>query len=206
MAERKKPFWEESYARPGKLDTFGGGQPSKMVERIASALPAGLKALDVACGEGRNAIYLAGFGYQVSAFDISQAGIAKLRAAAEERNLTVDASVADMNKYQFPHKFDLIVCMGCLHLVTRQEWQAFIPRMKASTAPGGIHIVGAFTDTLPEPEDLRGLMVGLFKEGELAKQYADWEILERRDYQFKDNHPGGIAHEHAANEIAARQP
>jgi hypothetical protein len=78
--------------------------------------------------------------------------------------------------------------------------------MKEATTPGGIHIIGVFTDTLPEPEDLKGLMVGLFKEGELASQYADWEILERRDYQFKDNHPGSISHEHAANEIVARKP
>jgi tellurite methyltransferase len=205
MAEKKKPFWEESYQRTGKLDTFGGGKPSKIVERIASTLPADTKALDVGCGEGRNALYLAGLGFQVSAFDISPAGIAKLRATATERNLDIDASVADMNKYQFPHKFGLIVCMGCLHLIERQEWQIFVKRMKESTAPGGIHIVGAFTDTLPEPDDLRGLMIGLFKEGELANQYDDWEILERREYQFKDNHPGGISHEHAANEIVARK-
>jgi tellurite methyltransferase len=206
MAEKKKPFWEESYSRPGKLDTFGGGKPNKTLERIASTLPVGTKALDAACGEGRNALYLASIGFQVSAFDISQAGIAKLRTAAAEKILSIDSSVCDMKEYRFPHLFDLIICTGSLHFLKREQWQRFIKRMKESTAPGGIHIIGIFTDTLPEPEDLKGLMIGLFKEGELANQYKEWEILERREYQFKDNHPGSISHEHAANEIVARKP
>ena len=110
-----------------------------------------------------------------------------------------------MRKYEFPDNLDLIVCMGCLHLIGRNDWQSVIKRMKEATKPGGQNIVGIFTDTLPEPEDLRGLMIGLFKEGELLEQYNDWEIIESRAYQFKDAHPGGVSHEHAANEIVARK-
>jgi tellurite methyltransferase len=200
------PFWEESYKRPGKLDTFGGGKPNITVEKIASQLPASTRILDLGCGEGRNAIYLAGLGFKVTAFDISLAGIGKLLQTAEHKHLTIDASVADMREYEFPHRFDLIICNGCLHLITREESKGVIRRMKEATEPGGLNIVGVFTDTLPEPEDLRGFMIGLFKEGELIEQYKDWEILESRAYQFKDEHPGGLSHEHAANELVARKP
>jgi tellurite methyltransferase len=203
---RKMPFWEESYKRPGKLDTFGGGKPNITVEKIASQLPAGSRILDLGCGEGRNAIYLAGLGFKVTAFDISVAGIGKLLRTAEKKRLTVVASVADMREYEFPHRFDLIICNGCLHLITREESNSVIRRMKEATEPGGLNIVGVFTNTLPEPEDLKGFMVGLFKEGELLDQYKDWEILESRAYQFKDEHPGGLSHEHAANELVARKP
>ena len=207
MTERKKPFWEESYKRPGKLDTFGGGNPNRLVVKVASTLtPAGLKALDVACGEGRNALYLAGLGFQTSAFDISESGIQKLDMVASERGLAIDSSVCDMRTYEFPHQFDLIVCQGCLHLIQREEWKSFIKRMKDATVPGGLNVVGIFTDTLPEPEDLCGLMVGLFKEGELLEQYHDWEIIENTANQFTDCHPGGISHHHAANAIVARKP
>jgi hypothetical protein len=48
--------------------------------------------------------------------------------------------------------------------------------------------------------------VGLFKEGELAKQYRDWEIEESQAYRFTHTHPGGPTHEHAGNEIVARKP
>lgn len=207
MTEIKKPFWEDSYKRPGKLDTFGGGKPSQLVVKVASTLKsAGLKALDVACGEGRNAIYLADLGFQTYAFDISESGIQKLNTIAQERGLAINTTVADMRTYLFPHKFDLIVCQGCLHLIKRPEWKSFIKRMKEVTVPGGFNLVGVFTDTVPEPEDQRGLMVGLFKEGELREQYKDWEIIESNTYRFSHTHPGGISHEHAGNDVVAKKP
>jgi tellurite methyltransferase len=202
----KKPFWEESYKRIGKLDTFGGGKPNKTVEKIAVILPQDTKALDLGCGEGRNAVYLASLGFKVSAFDLSVAGIGKLLQVAKERHLTIDASVCDMREYRYPCKFDFIICMGCLHLIKQDEWKNVIRQMKENTVPGGWNIIGVLTDTLPEPPDMEGLMVGLFKEGELVEQYKDWEISDIRVYTFNDKHPGGISHEHAANEIVARKP
>ena len=43
------------------------------------------------------------------------------------------------------------------------------------------------------------------KEDELAKQYQDWEILEKRAYRFIHTHPDGPTHEHAGNEIIAKK-
>ena len=206
MTESKKPFWEKSYKRPGKLDTFGGGKPSAAVLKVASKLSAGIKALDLGCGEGRDALYLASLGFQTSAIDISESGIEKLKYVAIKMGLDIDVSICDMRRYKFPHHFDLIVCQGCLHLIKREEWGNLIKRMKEYTTPGGQHIVGVFTDTVPEPEDQRGLMVGLFKEGELLEQYKDWEIINSNAYRFAHTHPGGISHEHAGNDIIARKP
>ena len=205
MTEKKKPFWEESYKRPGKLDTFGGGKPNKDVVKVASTLPVGLTALDIGCGEGRDALYLASLGFKTSACDISESGIRKLREMANERGFEIDASVCDMREYIFPHDFDLIICQGCLHLIEREEWDLLIKRMKEFTSPGGQHVVGVFTDTVPEPEDQRGLMVGLFKEGELFEQYRDWVIVESNSFRFHHTHPGGISHEHAGNNIIAKK-
>ena len=203
--EKKKPFWEESYKRPGKLDTFGDGKPSEAVIKVAAKLPKGIKALDLGCGEGRNAIYLAGLGFKTYASDISESGIAKLNAVAREKELTIDTSVCDMREFKFPGKFDLIVCLGCLHLIPHHDWEILVKRMKENTVTGGLHVIGVFTDTVPEPEDQRGLMVGLFKEGELLEQYRDWEIVESHVYRFTHTHPGGITHEHAGNDIVARK-
>jgi tellurite methyltransferase len=204
--EKKTPFWEESYKRPGKLDTFGGGKPNQLVMKVASTLSRGIKALDVGCGEGRNALYLAGLGFQTTAFDISESGIQKIDSMAREKGLVIDTSVCDMRTFQFPCKFDFIICQGCLHLIERKEWKMMIERMKGFTVTGGVHVVGVFTDTVPEPEDQRGLMVGLFKERELQEQYKDWDIIESNAYRFAHTHPGGISHEHAGNDIVARKP
>jgi len=202
----KKPFWEDSYKRPGKLDTFGGGKPSPEVVTITSKMKPGLKALDLGCGEGRNALYLASIGYETSAVDISQTGIQKLKAVAKEFNLNIDAVVCDMREYQFKKEFDLIVCKGCLHLIKREEWKKVIESMKHFTSEGGIHNVGTFTDTLPEPEDQRDLMVGLFKEGELFTYYQDWDIINTKSREFQDEHPDGSKHKHSSNAIVARKP
>jgi tellurite methyltransferase len=204
------PFWEECYKRPGKLDTFGGGKPSEDVVAAASLLSdrltAGASALDLGCGEGRNAIYLANLGFETWAVDISVAGIHKLSAVAKENGLRINALVRDMREYDFPCPFDLIVCQGCLHLVRRDEWQPILTRIKNGTAVGGLSVIGVLTDTVPEPEDQRGLMVGLFKEGELLEHYADWDVLDSRTFQFEHEHPGGIRHEHAGNNLTARKP
>ncbi len=201
-----KPFWEESYGRPGRLDTFGGGQPSDELVRFAAKLASGSRVLDLGCGEGRQALYLAKLGHDVSAIDISVAGITKLRQWAAAEAVAVRAEVCDMRDYAFAVVFDLIVCHGCLHLVQRHEWMEVIRRMKAATAPGGYNLVGSFTDEAPEPEDQRGLMVGLFHKGELLAQYNDWQVLEHRSYSFEHEHPGGPRHKHSGSTLVARKP
>ena len=201
-----KPFWEESYKRPGKLDTFGGGKPSKEVVTVAAGMQPGQRALDLGCGEGRNALYLASQGFITSAADISESGIEKLDSVAARMNLHIDSSICDMREYEFPHDFDLIVCQGCLHLIQKEEWQQVISSMKEHTTSGGYHNIGVFTDEAPEPEDQRGMMVGLFKEGELFTCYQDWEIIDTTTYKFEHEHPDGPRHIHAGNSIIARKP
>ncbi|MBN1643661.1 MAG: methyltransferase domain-containing protein [Dehalococcoidales bacterium] len=206
MSTTEKPYWEESYKRPGKLDTFGDGKPSKAVADTVVKIKLPAKAMDFGCGEGRNALYLAKLSFETSAVDISEAGIQKLKIMAKESNLNIDARVDDMRAYKFDKYFDLIVCTGCLHLIKREEWQKVLLDLKKYTSRGGFHVVGIFTDKVPEPEDQKGLMVGLFKEGELFTYYQDWEIIESKSSVFEDEHPGGIRHKHAANSITARKP
>jgi tellurite methyltransferase len=206
MEGAKKPFWEESYKRKDKLDTFGGGKPSKSLVSAVVNINLPAKALDLGCGEGRNALYIAKLGFETLASDISESGIAKLKIVAKELHLNIDATVCDMRQYEFKETFNLIICTGCLHLIHRQEWQQVIKTMKLATHSGGINVVGVFTDEAPEPEDQRGMMVGLFKEGELLTCYQDWEILEKKTYIFEHTHPDGPTHKHAGNEIIARKP
>jgi tellurite methyltransferase len=203
----KKPFWEDSYKRQGKIDTFGGGKPSADVVTAVTKknVTPGMKALDLGCGEGRNALYLAKSGFTTYASDISESGIQKLNSIAKDMNLRIESSVCDMRDFKYKVDFDLIVCQGCLHLITREEWQQVIARMIEHTSQGGYHSVGIFTDTVPEPEDQRGLMVGLFKEGELLTYYEDWEIIDSRSYSFEHQHPDGPRHSHSANSIIARK-
>lgn len=203
---KRQPFWEDSYKRTGeKLDTFYGGRPAPDVVAIASQLSLDSKILDLGCGEGRNAAYLADLGFKVTAVDISESGINKLKEFAIKMNLSIDSSVCDIRQFNFSDSYDLIVNHSCLQYMPREDWGRVVERMKLATNIGGFNIVDVFTDEVPEPEDQRGMMVGLFKSGELAKLYQDWKILELRPYQIEHTHPNGPTHRHAGENLIAQK-
>jgi tellurite methyltransferase len=200
-----QPFWEKAYS---DLDaaTFCGGMPSQEIRDVASDLPHGARVLDLGCGEGRNALFLAECGFEVTAVDISDAGIRKLDALAKERDLQIRSEVADMRLYRFAHSFDLIASQGCLHLIERPSWQKLISLFKTHTTPGGINVVVVFTDRIPPPDDLKDFCLGLFREGEVFSLYSDWEIMLQQSYTKKDEHPGSPPHTHPVNKLVARKP
>ena len=195
-----RPFWEETY-RDLNADTFG--KPSEEIFRLARTLPKDSSVLDMGCGEGRNAIFLAGQGFQVDAFDISEAGIAKLLKVGADRKLNVNAWVEDITTFQFTKSYDFIISHGVLHLIQRDDWQQIIPRIKQFTRAGGVNVMAVFTDEIPPSEDLAPFTKGLFREGELAEWYADWQIEYSESYVIEDEHPNGIKHRHPINKVVA---
>ena len=200
-----QPFWEKAYADLA-TPAIRGGEPSQEICDIASQLPSASKVLDLGCGEGRNTLFLAEFGFRVTAVDISETGIHKLNVLARERNLEIRSEVADMRTYQFTDLFDLIVSHGCLHLVERESWRQLIPRFKAHTNPGGFNVVVVFTDTLPPPDDLKDFCLGLFQEKEVFSMYSDWEVVLQQSYTIQDQHPGSPLHTHPINKLVAKKP
>ena len=196
-----KPFWEKTYSDLS-VATFGKS-PAKDILKISSLLKEGVTVLDIGCGEGRNSIYLAGLGHMVDAFDISEAGINKLKWIAKENKVEVNTWVQDLTTLKFSRTYDLIISHGVFHLVEKHDWQRIINDMKDNTNHGGLNIVGIFTSKLPATSDNAQFTKALFEEGELKELYADWNIIEFNAFVFEDEHPGGIRHKHAANNIIA---
>lgn len=201
----EKPFWEDNYRREGPGDTFEGGKPSAEVREIIKSLPAGAEVLDLGCGDGRHSIFLAEKGFNVTAVDISEAGIGKLLGCAEEKGLSIKTVVQDIREYEFPLKYDLVIAHGVLHLIAREDWTVMIHKIKEHTNENGYNIIAVFTDTIPPPDNLKEFCVGLFKEGELYEFYDDWNIILKESYILADDHPGDEPHEHALNKLVARK-
>ena len=201
----KRPFWEESYKRTGSPDTFGGGKPSAELYDLVNRLPQGAKVLDLGCGEGRNALFLAEKGLDVTAVDISEAGIAKFRHLADHKGLVVATEVQNMREYTFRDTYDLIVAHGCLHLIERECWMSLLDKIKTHTNPEGYNVIAVFTDKIPPPDDIKEFTVGLFHEGELFQFYEGWRIMLQESYEFDDEHPGSLKHRHAANKLVAQK-
>ena len=134
--------WNERYGGAG-FEPFPDA-PSRVARRACraaarAALPGpARRALDVACGDGRNARWLAELGFAVDAVDVSDVAIAALREAAADRGLRVDARVLDLERDAFPTgPYDVVVCMSYL------QRDLFVPLARA-LAPGGIVLYETF--------------------------------------------------------------
>lgn len=197
-----KPFWEKEYLNRER-STFG--QPSKEVVDLVPSLPQDARILDVGCGDGRHALYLAGLGFQVDAFDISTAAIEKINYLKERHQLNINTCVCDALDYAFTQPYDLVIIHGVLQFIEREKQPRILDLLKRWTIAGGYHIVALFTDEEPVPDDLKDVMVGVFKEGEIKGYYQGWKTVMFESRVFSDEHENGIRHTHAMNKIVAKK-
>lgn len=199
------PFWEEAY-RNDNIMAFPI-EPNKTVKEYESLLDKNATVLEVGCGEGQNVLYLAKQGFHnIDAFDISAAGIAKLKKLCEVNGVSINAFVRDVSDYAFEKKYGLIMSFATLCFMEKSVWRQFIADAKESTNIGGIHIMHIFTDKVPASPDIAPFAIGLAHDGELKELYDDWEILSFQSYTFEDEHPGVPKHLHSVNKIVAQKP
>jgi tellurite methyltransferase len=112
MSDRDRDRWNERY-RSGAY--AARTHPTRLLADWLPELPKG-RALDVACGAGRNALYLAEHGYGVDAIDISAVALERARASAAERNLRVNWIEMDLERGPLPdERYDLIVMVRYRH-------------------------------------------------------------------------------------------
>jgi tellurite methyltransferase len=174
--------WEQRYR--AQADTSEPSPHPLVVESVSSLLPG--RALDLACGTGRNALWLARHGWSVTAVDGSAKAIEILRRHAV--GLDIETQIADLEDCTFaiqPATYDLIAI--CYYL----RRSLFAPA-KQGLVPGGILIAIAL---LHEPAKDNSFRV---EPGELRGYFDGWEILHHRE--------GGDPWEHNVAEIVARKP
>ena len=113
-----------------------------MVDNRALLLGSGAgRALDLACGDGRNAAYLAQHRSQVDAVDISDVVIERLRAAVAERGLTVNPRRIDLERDPLPGSdYDVIVLLNYLQ-------RSLFEPVAGALAPGGLLFIETVTQT-----------------------------------------------------------
>jgi 2-polyprenyl-3-methyl-5-hydroxy-6-metoxy-1,4-benzoquinol methylase len=128
--------WNARYAGTELLWT---AQPNRLFAAEVEGLPAG-RALDVACGEGRNAVWLAERGWRVTAIDFSDVALAKAARLAESRGVEVEWVVGDVLAHEFgTHVFDLV---AVLYLqLPHAELTHVLRSAAAALAPGGTLVV-----------------------------------------------------------------
>ena len=197
-----KPFWEEEYLNKERA-TFGN--PSKEVEDIVQHLPRDAKILDVGCGDGRHALYLAKLGFSVDAFDISKNAIEKLNYLKSIHDLNLNTWVCDVLDFDFQYPYDLIIIHGVLQFIDKSKQPTVIELLKKWTKAEGYHIIALFTDEESIPDDLKDVMVGVYKNEEIKDYYREWKIEMFENRKFRDVHENGIKHCHAMNKLIAKK-
>lgn len=132
-------MWDERYDTE---EYVYGTAPNRFLAEWVHRLPPG-RILCLAEGEGRNAVFLAGLGYRVTAVDASAVGLAKARRLAHEKGLQIETQVADLATYPIAEQaWDGIVSIFChLPAAVRRDLHQ---RVKAGLRPGGVLILEAY--------------------------------------------------------------
>ena len=130
----KAADWDERYSE-GRLWSV---EPNRFFAEIVEGMEPG-KALDLACGEGRNSVWLAQNGWTVTAVDFSTAGIDRGRAGAEELGVDVEWVVADLTGWDPGDRQWDLVAHVYLHL-DRETRERLLRRAASWVAPDG-HLV-----------------------------------------------------------------
>jgi SAM-dependent methyltransferase len=171
--------WDERYRRP---DYWAGREPVSFLRQVLPFLPRG-HVLDLASGEGRNAVYLAAQGWQVTGLEWSSAGIEKAVALAGAHGVHVVAEgaahvpgslrliQADLEQYELPAAaFDVVLVFYYLQ-------RSLMPAIGHALRPGGILVYETYTIHQLEYAHGPRSPQHLLQPGELRAAFGEMEIL-----------------------------
>ena len=152
--------WNEIF---DKARGFSHAPNRLLVETVKDHEPG--VALDLATGQGRNALYLASLGWQVTGVDGAAAGLRSAREQARERNLALETIHADLDEWDpGVDRYDLVTLM---YAGDHARW---IDKIRTSLRRGGLFVLEGWAKSSPDS------VLG-FGEGQLAKLFDGYEIL-----------------------------
>ncbi|KKO55175.1 helix-turn-helix domain-containing protein [Paenibacillus sp. DMB20] len=202
--DKKITIYEEEYRAP---DYYWGIEPAAACMRILEILPPTrpLKLLDIGCGEGKDAVFFARNGYEVTAMDVSDAGLDKTQRLADRIGVHVQVVKADILDFRLDSCFDILYSSGVLHYIKPEYRDEIFANYKQFTNPDGIHMFNVFVNKpfiAPPPEKEPNAYRWI--SGELLTHYHDWFIEESSEVVF-DCNSSGVPHKHAMARMAARK-
>ena len=206
----QETVWSARYRDAGSEYLFGT-EPNRFLARRAGLLEQGRTALSVADGEGRNSVWLAEQGLEVTAIEISAVAIEKARRLAGGRGVDVRFMQADMLAPGWPPvelhaTFDWVV--GIFIQFVAPPWrERQFEVMKQLTRPGGSILLQGYT---PKQLEYRtggpSAVENLYTEAILREAFADWEIEELVEYEDELDEGAGHRGRSALIGLVARKP
>jgi tellurite methyltransferase len=177
MSQEDQIRWDEKHAQG-----YGAQEPSPFLVEVLNSsaweIPPG-RALDIACGSGRNALFLAARGFEVTAVDISAVALAEARRRAEAASLAVSWQIADLAEAKFPReRFDLVINFNYLQ-------RTLIPKIVSALRVGG-HVI--FETYLTDQKEIGHPKnpAYLLGHNELLDLFRPFRVLWYREGNFAD--------------------
>lgn len=196
--------WNQRFAA---AEYVFGTAPNAFLAAHAALLKPGQRALCVADGEGRNSVWLAQQGLEVTAFDFSPVALDKARRLAAERGVRVRYELASVEDWRWPAgEFDVVVAIF-IQFVVPAARRVLFERMSAALRPGGLLLVEGYT-----PAQLKYGTGGpkqvdqLYTEELLRQSFGALEIVELRAYEAELNEGTRHTGMSAVIDLVARKP
>ncbi len=189
--------WNRKYRDKGP-EPFGSEPAEWLVAHrdLLTPRPRG-RALGVACGGGRNAVYLARLGFTVDALDVSDVAVAWLQERVERAGLSVHPRRCDLTREPLPRREYQVVLN--FNFLQRDLFTA----LRDATAPSGLVVFETFTRLQAELPGGPGDPERTLEAGELRRAFADFEIL---DYREATLFPEDLRKTRAVASLVARRP
>jgi tellurite methyltransferase len=167
---KDKDRWDNKYSTEVYL--FGEKPVPFLVDNV-HILPKG-KVLDIAMGEGRNGVYLATQGFNVTGLDISEKGLQKAHKLAQKNNVTIETRVVDLESFTLePNTYDVILCT---YYMQRNLFKQF----QAALKPGGMIVVETYNVDYMKYQRFNRKWA--LDTNELLDTFKDMRILRYQDY------------------------
>lgn len=197
-------------ARYERKEYYWGLTPNRLCFEIMKLLPPvrPYRVLELGCGKGKDAVFLAKCGYAVTAFDLSEKGLAKVEKLAEQNGTEVTFFKADLMDYRPDQEFDIIFSSGVLHYVPETLREKLCDSLKEHTAPGGLNVLNVivkkpFIERAPDASQEETLRHP-WLSGEIFTRYHDWLFEQCREEIF-DCNSGGVPHQNCMDTLIARK-
>jgi SAM-dependent methyltransferase len=185
----ERPTWDERY-KSGETPWDSGRPSEELIRVLAETKIAPGRALELGCGTGTNAVWLAQHGFDVTAVDISALALEQARRRATEAGARVRFLQADVlhPPAELTGPFDFLFDRGCYHVVRRDNVEAFLQTLRQITRPGTVGLVLA--GNAREPHEPGPPVVS---ESDLRAELGSvFEIEQLREFRFDTDEHGGV--------------